>query len=387
MGTAAGIPLFLHWTLLLIPGYVLISGTLMGRPSFGVLADLFLVSVIFACVVLHEFGHALAARRFGVQTKDIILMPIGGVARLERMPKRPHEELIIALAGPAGNVVIATVLLLITLPFTGLNGLVKPTSLAANLVGKTIAVNLAMIVFNMFPAFPMDGGRVLRALLSIRIGHLRATRMATKVGQTMAILFGLAGLFVFNSPMLIFIAGFVYLAAAQEAGVAEMEASFEGVNVGDVMVKRFEAIPSQKTAEWTLRYAMSADRRELPVVSSGHFLDMLKIEHVAEAVASGKAQTNVGQLCHARVTPLRDNIPLLSAIEQLQTSEFASLPVVNEFGRLEGMITQDSIRAAQRFSPLLGSYPTSPLRERPDELRQHPVRMQSVEIGKPSWPA
>jgi Zn-dependent protease len=348
----------------------------MGRPPFGVLADLTLVTVIFSCVVLHELGHALAARRFGVQTKDIILMPIGGVARLERMPKRPREELIVALAGPAVNVVIATVLLLITLPFIGLNGFVSPTSLATNLVGKTIAVNLAMIVFNMLPAFPMDGGRVLRALLSIRIGHLKATRIAAKVGQTMAIVFGLAGLFVFNNPMLIFIAGFVYLGAAQEAGAAEMESSFEDVQVGDVMITRFDAIPVQSTAEWTLRYAMAANCRELPVVSSGNFQGMLKIEDVAEAVASGNAQENVGQLCHVRVTPLRDNVPLLSAIEQLQTSEFASLPVVNEFGHLEGLITRDSIIAAQRFGPLLRSYSTSPLRERPDELRQHLVRMQ-----------
>lgn len=376
IGTASGIPLFLHWTFLLIPAYVLVSGALMGRPPLGVLADLTLVTVIFACVVLHELGHALAARRFGVQTKDIILMPIGGVARLERMPKRPRAELIVALAGPAVNVVIATVLLLITLPFIGLNGFVSPTSLATNLVGKTIAVNLAMIVFNMLPAFPMDGGRVLRALLSIRIGHLKATRIAANVGQTMAIVLGLAGLFVFNNPMLIFIAGFVYLGAAQEAGAAEMESSFEDVQVGDVMITRFDAIPAQSTSEWTLRFAMAANFRELPVVSSRNFQGMLKMEDVAEAVASGKAQENVGQLCHVRVTPLRDNVPLLSAIEQLQTSEFASLPVVNEFGHLEGLITRNSIIAAQRFGPLLRSYSTSPLRERPDELRQHLVRMQ-----------
>jgi len=241
IGTAAGIPLFLHWTFLLIPAYIVLSGTLMGRPAFGVLADLTLVTMIFACVVLHELGHALAARRFGVQTKDIILMPIGGVARLERMPKRPQEELIVALAGPAVNVVIAAVLLLITVPFIGLSGLVNPTSLSTNLVGKAIAVNLAMIVFNMLPAFPMDGGRVLRAILSSRIGHLKATRIAAKVGQTMAVLFGLAGLFVFNNPMLLFIAGFVYLGAAQEAGAAEIESSFERVRVGETFAVRADS--------------------------------------------------------------------------------------------------------------------------------------------------
>jgi Zn-dependent protease/CBS domain-containing protein len=376
IGTAAGIPLFLHWTFLLIPAYILISGALIGRPPFGVLADLTLVTVIFACVVLHELGHALAAGRFGVRTKDIILMPIGGIARLERMPKRPHEELIVALAGPAVNVAIAAVLLMITVPFVGLSGLLNPTSLSTNLVGKTIGVNLAMIVFNMLPAFPMDGGRVLRALLSIRIGHLRATRTAAAIGQVMAVLFGLGGLFVFNNPMLIFIAGFVYLGAAQEAGAAEMESSFEGVRVGDVMITRFDAIPAQATAEWTLRYAMAANSRELPVVSSGNFLGMLRIEDLAEAVAMGYTEANVGQLARPQVNPVRENVALLSAIEQLQASEFASLPVVNEFGHLEGLITRDSIRAAQRFGPLLRSHTASQLPERPDELRQHLVRMQ-----------
>lgn len=376
IGTAAGIPLFLHWTFLLIPAYVLISGTFMGRPPFGMLADLTLVTVIFACVVLHELGHALAARRFGVQTKDIVLMPIGGVARLERMPKRPQEELVVALAGPAVNVAIAAVLLLITVPFIGISGLQNPTSLATDLVGNTIAVNVAMIVFNMLPAFPMDGGRVLRALLSIRIGHLKATKIAAGVGQSMAVLFGLGGLLVFNNPMLMFIAGFVYLGAAQEAKAAEVESSFEGVRVRDVMMTRFDAIPAQASAEWALQYAIAANLRELPVVSSGNFLGMLKIEDLAHAVANGPTDANVGQLARTHVRPVQEDVSLFSAIEQLQVSEFNTLPVVNEFGHLEGLITGDSIRAAQRFGPLLRSRASSPLREPPDELRQHLVRMQ-----------
>ncbi|HIK92680.1 MAG TPA: hypothetical protein EYG03_11955, partial [Planctomycetes bacterium] len=193
IGTAAGIPVFLHWTFLLIPAYIILSGLATGSPVFGMIADLTFVTAIFACVVLHELGHALAARRFGVRTRDIILMPIGGVARLEKMPKHPREELIVAIAGPAVNVIIASVLLAITVPLIGVDGLMTPTSLGTSLVGKVIAVNLAMIVFNMLPAFPLDGGRVLRALLSLGMGHLRATRIAAKVGQTMAVLLGVAG--------------------------------------------------------------------------------------------------------------------------------------------------------------------------------------------------
>lgn len=249
IGTATGIPLFLHWTFFLIPAYVLLSGALMGRPAFGVLADLTLVAVIFASVVLHELGHAVAARQFGVSTKDIILMPIGGVARLERIPKRPREELIVALAGPAVNVAIAAVLLLTTVPFTELDGLVNPTSLSMNLVGKAISVNIAMIVLNMLPAFPMDGGRVLRAILSSRIGHLKATRIAAKLGQVMAVLFGLTGLFVLNNPMLLFIAAFVCFGAAQEAAAAHVESSLEKRRVVEVIGQPLEAVSARATAE------------------------------------------------------------------------------------------------------------------------------------------
>ena len=376
IGAAAGIPLFLHWTFLLVPAYAIVSGTIMGRPPFGMLADLTFVAVIFACVVLHELGHALAARRFGVQTKDIILMPIGGVARLERMPKRPLEELVVALAGPAVNVLIAGLLLLMTVPFIGFEGLLVPASLSANLVGKAIAVNVAMIVFNMLPAFPMDGGRVLRSLLSIGIGHLRATRVAATIGQIMAVLFGLAGLFVFNNPMLIFVAGFVYLGAAQEAGAAEFESSFEGVRVRDVMMTRFDAIPSQSTAEWTLRYAMAANLQELPVVSSGKFFGMLKIEDVVGAVASGNTDISVGQLADTEVDALQGHIPLLQAVEAFQASDFKTLPVVSPIGYLDGLVTSESIRATLRFGSVLRTQKALPIRERPDELRQHLVRMQ-----------
>ncbi|MEO2026122.1 MAG: site-2 protease family protein [Fuerstiella sp.] len=378
IGTAAGIPVFLHWTFLLIPAYIILSGLATGSPVFGMIADLTFVTAIFACVVLHELGHALAARRFGVRTRDIILMPIGGVARLEKMPKHPREELIVAIAGPAVNVIIASVLLAITVPLIGVDGLMTPTSLGTSLVGKVIAVNLAMIVFNMLPAFPLDGGRVLRALLSLGMGHLRATRIAAKVGQTMAVLLGVAGLFVLYNPMLIFIAGFVFLGAAQEAEAAETEASLEDLHVGDMMITRFDAIPAQASAVWALRFAMSANKHELPVVSSGQFEGIVRIEDLAAAVAEEQPEISVGQLCHRQLKLVRSNETVPVAAEHLQASQFASLPVVDAFGHLEGLVTRDAILAARRFGSLLVTLPPSPLRERPDELRQHLTRMQIV---------
>ncbi|MEQ9408158.1 MAG: site-2 protease family protein [Fuerstiella sp.] len=376
IGTAAGIPLFLHWSFLLIPAYILFSGLAMGRPPFGMLADSLLVTVIFTCVVLHELGHALAARRFGVRTKDIVLMPIGGVARLERMPKRPVEELLVALAGPAVNVVIAAILLAITVPVIGVDGLLNPSSLAANLAGRTILVNLAMIVFNMLPAFPLDGGRVLRSLLAMNMDHLKATRIAAKAGQTMAVLLGLAGLFVVNNPMLVFIAGFVFLGAAQEAGSAETEASLTGLKVRDAMMTRFDAVPVQASAAWALRFAMATNKSELPVTSSGQFRGMLRTEDAGAAVADGQPGLSVGFLCHTDVGVLRPEDPLTEALPLLQQGFFSAVPVVDEDGHLEGMVTRNCILAARRFGPLMTEASSEIWREGPDELVQHLARMQ-----------
>ena len=375
IGTLSGIPLYLHWTFVVVPAYVLISGLLMGRPPFGIVADLTLVAAIFACVALHELGHALAARRYGVKTLDIVLMPIGGVARLERMPKRWWEEFVVALAGPAVNVVIALLLLAATLPVVGLSGLLTPQSLTASFLGKIVGVNIAMIVFNLLPAFPMDGGRVLRALLSSRVGHLRATRVAATVGQLMAVLFGLAGLFVFNNPALIFIAGFVYLGAAQEAAQAELEGSLDGLRVRDAMVIRFDSVPEHATAEWALRFAVSADQRQLPVVSTGRFLGIVRVEDLLSAVNDGHGSCLVSQLCHRDVPTLYGAQPLSAALDALRFSPDLFVPVVNTAGYLQGIVIRESIAYARKFGMQLRTVRQQPVPHNPDELRQHLTRL------------
>jgi len=216
LGTLFGIPVYLHWTFLLLLGFVALS-----TGTSGVV----LVLAIFACVVLHEFGHALAARRYGIGTRDVTLLPIGGVARLERMPDDPRQELVVALAGPAVNVAIAGLLggwlvLAGTGPGVGLG--LTGGSFAARL----LSINLALVVFNLLPAFPMDGGRVLRALLAQRMGYVEATDLAAAIGRGMAVLFGIAGL-LWN-PMLILIALFVWTGAGQEAQMVRSRVAFDG---------------------------------------------------------------------------------------------------------------------------------------------------------------
>ena len=215
LGSLLGIPVYLHYGFLLLLGFIALSQAMTGGVAAAIDGVVFVVA-IFGCVVLHEFGHALTARRFGIRTRDVTLLPIGGVARLERMPEDPRQELCVALAGPAVNVVIAGAL--------GVWLVVTAGSVGGSLFSRLMAVNLGLVVFNMLPAFPMDGGRVLRALLAQRTDYVRATDIAAGIGKAMAFLFGIAGLFW--NPMLLLIALFVWSGAGQEAAFVRHRASY-----------------------------------------------------------------------------------------------------------------------------------------------------------------
>jgi Zn-dependent protease len=213
IGRVAGIDLYLHPTFVFVLAY---------GASIGGLQGLLLVTAVFGCVLLHEFGHALTAQLYGIPTEDITLYPIGGVARLRRMPKKPGAELLIALAGPAVNLAIAGVLTgLMALVGAGGSGSMMygdwPTfdALAFHLTSTLVVVNLALAAFNMIPAFPMDGGRVFRALLSGWVGRLRATEIAAGLGQILAVAFGVWS-FVHFDFIRVFLAAFIYLAAKAE---------------------------------------------------------------------------------------------------------------------------------------------------------------------------
>jgi len=229
LGTAFGIGIYVHWTFLLLLAWVFLSNAGGGHTDLALFA-VSLVVCVFGCVILHELGHALMARRFGIPTQDITLYPIGGVARLARMSERPWEEFWIAIAGPAVNVAIA-LLLVGLLTLTG-NGLDDPERILGelNLPGALLLANIALVLFNLLPAFPMDGGRVLRALLALRMGRLRATEVAATLGMVIAGLLFLAGLGILSlpvvgsGPMLMFVALFVFFVGQQELAAIRYQA-------------------------------------------------------------------------------------------------------------------------------------------------------------------
>jgi Zn-dependent protease len=213
IGKAFGIPLYVHWTFALLPAWVALVSP---RGGYELLLNLGVLAAAFGCVLLHELGHALAARRFGIATRDITLYPIGGVARLERMAERPAHELVIALAGPAVNLVIAVLLLPIALAVAAVDPGLLVGSLAGLFLLRLLAVNVVMVVFNLLPAFPMDGGRVLRALLTMWLGELRATQIAVGIGAALAAVLGVGGTLWLGNPWLMIVAAFIFLAGQAE---------------------------------------------------------------------------------------------------------------------------------------------------------------------------
>src|SRR5262245_20493961 len=202
IGTIAGTAVRVHVTFLLFLGWIFAASWVAGGADAAWQGLAFLV-LLFACVVAHEFGHIFTARAFGVSTPDVTLLPIGGVARLERIPEEPYEEFLVAIAGPLVNVAIAVALILIAGARVNAGDLYAVESPHTSMIDRLAAVNLFLAVFNMIPAFPMDGGRVLRALLAARMGYVRATEIAAFIGQGFAFALGFIGLF-FN-PLLIFI--------------------------------------------------------------------------------------------------------------------------------------------------------------------------------------
>ncbi|MFL5327688.1 MAG: site-2 protease family protein [Gemmataceae bacterium] len=340
IGRIAGIDVFVHFTFLLLLGWVFLAHYLEHGDWAEAAAGLAFIVTLFSIVVLHELGHALAARRYGICTRDITLLPIGGVARLERMPDDSRQELVVALAGPLVNVVIVVSL------YAGLalRARVWPVSDVMRVGGDFIAqvfwVNVTLAIFNLMPAFPMDGGRVLRALLAMRMDYVRATQIAARVGQGMALLFGFLGLF--GNPILIFIALFVWVGAAQEAGMAHMKAGLDGIPVMRVMITDFRTLPSDGTLAQALDHVMSGFQQDFPVVEDNRLVGLLTRADLMAALTRHGPDVRVADIMHRDFVTADPREMLQTALVRLQHCQCHSLPVVQN-GTLMGIVTADHL--------------------------------------------
>lgn len=349
-----GIDIYMHATFLLIVLWVGFSYWVQLHSWEAVLGGVLFILALFVCVVLHEYGHALTARRFGVRTRDITLYPIGGVARLERIPEKPIEELWVGLAGPAVNLLIAAVLLVVLLLTDGIPPLRTISLENSGFWLRLLLVNLLLAVFNLLPAFPMDGGRVLRALLSMRMDHMRATQIAAAVGQGMAFLFGFAGLL--TDPWLLFIALFVWMGAEQEASMARIKNSLGGIPVSRAMQTNFESLAPQDTLARAVELILAGSQQDFPVVEDEHVLGILERDTFIKALAKSGQGTPVMDVMRTEVPEVDTHEMVESALTRLEQSGAKTLPVTHA-GRLAGLITAENIteflmiRSALRTAP------------------------------------
>lgn len=357
IGTFAGIDVYVHATFLILITWVAFTHWQIGHSVRAAVSGVAFVLALFGCVVLHEFGHALTARRFGIRTRDITLLPIGGLARLERMPEDPRQELWVAAAGPAVNVVIALTLFALLLATDTLAPPGTLTMTSGSFLERLMMVNVFLVVFNMLPAFPMDGGRVLRAALAIRMDYTRATQLAANIGQGMALLFGLVGMF--SNPFLLFIALFVWIGAGQEAAMTQMKSALGGIPLERAMITDFRTLAPSDSLARAVDLLLSGAQQDFPVVEGRTVVGILNRADLLRALAGHDQQSPVSEVMR-RDFLVADASEMLDLVfQRLQGHECHTMPVVRR-GDLIGLLTMDNLGEFLSVQAVLGGQRPSP---------------------------
>jgi len=342
LGRIAGTEVRIHLTFFLLVAWFAFAAGSRGGQAAAAEAIVFILAV-FGCVLAHEYGHVLAARYFGIGTRDITLLPIGGVASIERMPEKPGQELLIALAGPAVNLVVALLLFAVFGARLDAEKVADAVGdLGIDLVTRLALVNVMLVVFNMIPAFPMDGGRVLRALLSYRLDRARATRIAASIGQVAA--FGLGFLGLFGNPLLLFIALFVFLAASHEAYAVELGEAAKGVTTRKATITSFATLDTHATVQQAVDTLLATTQHEFPVTDGGGRLrGILTRDGMIRALAATGPDTPVLDVMERDVVTINCHAPLSRAVTALQTSGRPLVGIVDDEARVVGIITLENL--------------------------------------------
>ncbi len=340
IGRFAGIDVYIHTTFLLLVGFLGFSYWIQTRSVAGTLEGIGFLLALFGSVVLHEYGHALTARRYGIKTRDITLLPIGGVARLERMPDKPIQELWVALAGPAVNVVIAVVLFGYLLITNTLSPLTDLTLTSGSFVERLMTVNLFLVGFNLLPAFPMDGGRVLRALLALRLEYVQATQIAASIGQGMAFIFGIVGLF--SNPFLVFIAFFVWIGAQQEASMVQMKSALGGIPVGRAMLTDFKTLSPKNNLGQVVQLVLEGSQQDFPVVDDGRVVGVLLRNDLMTALNLRNQTALVAEFMRRDFDLVHPGDMLEPVFARLQSCGCHFFPVMQN-NQLVGLLSMDNV--------------------------------------------
>lgn len=352
VGKLAGIDVFIHFTFFLLLAWIAFIYYSQNESIAAAAGGVAFILVIFACVVLHELGHALTAKKYGIKTRDIILLPIGGVARLEKMPDKPSQELWVALAGPAVNVVIAATLAAYLYTFNSFTPVSQLAGASGSFLERIMAVNIFLVVFNMIPAFPMDGGRVLRALLATRLSYSKATQYAATLGQGIAVLFGIAGLFY--NPLLLFIALFVWIGAAQESNLTQMKSAISGIPVSNAMLTNFETLTRNQTLQQVVELTLAGTQKDFPVMDDGSVEGVLTQSDLLAALSRNGQQSPVYEAMQRHFITVDAYDMLETAFSKLKECNCHTLPVTRD-NRLVGLLTMDNLGEYMRIQAALNN--------------------------------
>lgn len=342
IGKVAGIRIAIHWTFVLLILYVVIARYREGADSMQIFWSVALVMSVFVTVVLHELGHALTGKIFHISTKDITLLPIGGVARMERIPEKPGEELAVAIAGPLVNLLIAA----LTLFFVSIKDVLifirEPDMIIGsdNFLYNFFAVNVFLFVFNLIPAFPMDGGRVLRALLTFTSNRKTATVIAARIGQLLAAGFVILGFY--QNPFLIFIGLFIMFGAQSELEMVTTGFILKGRIIGDAVLRNYEQIHSTDTVNHAVQKLLDGTSKTFLVTENGLPIGVLGRSQIIRALAEGKNETQVKEIMNAHLLSFDHKTPIVDVMQQLNEGAHEMVLITRE-GKFIGVVDAENI--------------------------------------------
>lgn len=352
IGKFAGIRVQIHWTFWLL--FLFVGFLVFSRD--GTWIDLFWHSLfiigLFVCVVLHEFGHALTAKKFGIPTRSITLLPIGGLASLKKIPENPKEEFLVAIAGPTVNVVIALLLasFIPTEAFTSMEpeALQEELSMITphNFLFYLLTANIALVLFNLIPAFPMDGGRIFRALLTMKVGRIKATQIAASVGKFLALLFFLYGLFY--GILLTVIAVFIWFGAHSENIMIQQIELMRDYKIRDAMITEYSLLKSDDTLKKAVEKILASTERDFLVVDNDEIVGILYMDDLSQALQKTGEETSIEHVMDTSVISLEANADLSSAYEKLNRRNRNFFPVI-ENGEVVGVMDMNNIQEFLTF--------------------------------------
>ncbi len=347
LGRIGGIPIYVHWTFSLLIAYVVYIGVINQMGYTGVVWLLALTGAVFICVLLHELGHSMAARKYGIETEDISLLPIGGLARLEKMPRKPTQELVIAIMGPMVNVAIGLVLFVVFIVGFGTDfNLDLLEIFEAPFTGKKfvfllLIMNISLVVFNMIPAFPMDGGRVFRALLSYKMDYVKATQIASLVGRALAI--GMVAFGFFEREMTMMLIGtFVFFGANVENKVVSMEGALEGYKVKDLLRKRYTIFRTHETVRDALSMLYKGLERNFLIMDEHNSLEGIITSKLLLANKKTGLDTPLADIMNTDIAALDTNSELKEVYALMRQKQQPIVPIFEE-GLLMGVIDYQTV--------------------------------------------